>query len=282
MGDNNLRTAWLASRVILLAWLPTVMVAWATGWPWLIACASGRGVTVTVTGVPGQPVTLTPVAATAAGPAVHALDILPRTAPGRTTSTCSRSPPTLVSRFSEAEITPPSSLGCAEVACTPSTTPTIVIRRPATVRRAAKARQPPAGEPEPVLTPTIPSCPRLELTLYATPATGSVTCGMATIWRKTGICSARNVTRNWSLAVLTVAGSAPLGSAYRVPPSPRERAAAFIFATNAPSEPASQPASKEAMLLPEGISIASSACRSVSFSPGATWTADCPCRVSLA
>ena len=97
------------------------------------------------------------------------------------------------------------------------------------------------------------------MTLYATPATGSVTCGMATIWRNAGICSARSVSRNWSLAVLTVAGSAPLASAYRVPRSPSEPARAFIFATNAPSEPASQPASMEAMLLPDGMSIASSA-----------------------
>jgi hypothetical protein len=73
-----------------------------------------------------------------------------------------------------------------------------------------------------------------------------------------------------------VAGSAPLASAYRVPPSPIERAAAFIFATNAPSEPASQVASTEAMLLPEGTSIASSASSSVSFSPGCTLTTDCP------
>jgi hypothetical protein len=45
----------------------------------------------------------------------------------------------------------------------------------------------------------------------------------------------------------------------RVPRSPSERASAFILATNAASEPASQPASREAMLLPEGMSIASSA-----------------------
>jgi hypothetical protein len=64
---------------------PIVTVAWATGWPRVIACPSGRGLTVIVTGVPGQAVTLTPVAATATGPAVHALDALPRTAPGRTT-----------------------------------------------------------------------------------------------------------------------------------------------------------------------------------------------------
>jgi hypothetical protein len=32
---------------------PIVTVAWATGWPWLIACPSGRSVTVIVTGVPG-------------------------------------------------------------------------------------------------------------------------------------------------------------------------------------------------------------------------------------
>ena len=36
------------------------------------------------------------------------------------------------------------------------------------------------------------------------------------------------------------------------------------------------------MLLPEGMSIASSACRSVSFSPAATLTTDCPCRWSRA
>ena len=37
---------------------PIVTAAWATGWPWLIACPSGRGVTVTVTGVPGQALNL--------------------------------------------------------------------------------------------------------------------------------------------------------------------------------------------------------------------------------
>ena len=93
-------------------------------------------------------------------------------------------------------MTPPSSLGWVEVARTPSTTPTIVTGLPAAVRMAAKARQPPACELDPVLTPTIPSCPRAELTLYTTPATGNVTCGMATIWRKAGICSARRVSRN--------------------------------------------------------------------------------------
>jgi len=67
------------------------------------------------------------------------------------------------------------------------------------------------------------------------------------------------VSRNWSLAVLTVAGSAPLASAYRVPCSPNRRAQVFILATNAPSEPASHRANQEAMLLPDGISIASSA-----------------------
>src|SRR5207237_10196417 len=154
---------------------PVGTVAWAPGWPALMACASGRGLTVTVTGVPGQAVTLTPVAATAAGPAPHALDTFPRTAPGLMTWACSRPRPMLASRFSEAAITPPSSLGRAAVARTPSTTPTIVTGLPATVRMAAKAKQPPACELDPVLTPTIPSCPMLALTLYATSATGSVT-----------------------------------------------------------------------------------------------------------
>ena len=81
---------------------------------------------------------------------------------------------------------------------------------------------------------------------------------MATIWRNAGICSARRVSRNWSPAVLTVAGSAPLASAYRVRRSPSERARAFT-ATNAPPETASQRASMSAMLFPEGMSIASSA-----------------------
>ena len=90
------------------------------------------------------------------------------------------------------------------------------------------------------------------------------------------------MSRNWSLAVLTVAGSAPLASAYRVPGSPNRRAQVFILATNAPSEPASHRASREAMLFPEGISIASSAWRSVSSSPGITRTTDWPCRWSLA
>jgi hypothetical protein len=57
-------------------------VTWATGWPRLTARPSGRGLTVTVTGVPGQAVTLTPVAATAAGPAVRALDTLPQDGAG--------------------------------------------------------------------------------------------------------------------------------------------------------------------------------------------------------
>ena len=64
-----------------------------------------------VTGVPGQPVTANPVAATAADPAVHALDLVPRTVPGLMTWACSRSPAMLARRFSAAVITPPSSLG---------------------------------------------------------------------------------------------------------------------------------------------------------------------------
>src|SRR5215472_15036222 len=106
-----------------------------------------------------------PVAATAADPAVHAPDTLPSTAPGSMTSACSRSPPMLARRSSAADITPPSSLGWAEVAGTPSTTPTISTWLPATVRTAAKARHPPACELEPVLTPVIPSWPRAALTL---------------------------------------------------------------------------------------------------------------------
>ena len=61
----------------------------------------------------------------------------------------------------------------------------------------------------------IPSWPRLALTLYATPATGSVICGMAKIWRKVWISSASRMSRNWPAAVLTMAGR-PLASAYRV------------------------------------------------------------------
>jgi len=53
-------------------------------------------------------------------------------------------------------------------------------------------------------------------------------------------------------AVLAVAGSAPLTSACRVLRSPSGPAGAFILATNAACEPASQRASREAMLLPEG------------------------------
>ena len=90
------------------------------------------------------------------------------------------------------------------------------------------------------------------------------------------------MSRNWSLAVLTVAGSAPLASAYRVLCSPRWRAWVFILATNVASEPASQRASREAMLLPEGMSMASSAWRSVSLSPAVTRTTDWPRRWSLA
>ena len=52
----------------------------------------------------------------------------------------------------------------------------------------------------------IPSWPRLALTLYATPATGSVICGMAKIWQKAWISSASRMSRNWPAAVLTMAG----------------------------------------------------------------------------
>jgi len=51
--------------------------------------------------------------------------------------------------------------------------------------------------------------------------------------------------------VLAVAGSAPLTSAHRVLRRPSGPAATFILATNAACEPASQRASREAMLLPE-------------------------------
>ena len=57
---------------------PIATVARATGWPRVIACPSGRGLTVTVTGVPGQAVTLTPVAATAAGPAAQCAGQVPQ------------------------------------------------------------------------------------------------------------------------------------------------------------------------------------------------------------
>jgi hypothetical protein len=81
--------------------------------------------TVTVTGAPGQPVTLTTVAATAAGPVVQRW-----TAAKHGTRfddlRVLRSPPTLPRRFSEAVITPPGSLGGAGVAGTLSTIPTIM------------------------------------------------------------------------------------------------------------------------------------------------------------
>ena len=53
-------------------------------------------------------------------------------------------------------------------------------------------------------------------------------------------------------AVLAVAGSAPLTSAHRVLRSPSGLTATFTLATNAACESASQRASREAMLLPEG------------------------------
>ena len=52
--------------------------------------------------------------------------------------------------------------------------------------------------------------------------------------------------------MLAVAGSAPLTSAHRVLRSPSGPTATFTVATNAACEPASQRASGEAMLLPEG------------------------------
>jgi len=79
-------------------------------------------------------------------------------------------------------------------------------------RRAEGAERParwtvgPARLPLPRPHREIPSWPRLALTLYATPATGSVICGMAKIWRKAWISSASRMSRNWPAAVLPMAG----------------------------------------------------------------------------
>ena len=66
-------------------------------------------------------------------------------------------------------------------------------------------------------------------------------------------------------AVLAVAGSAPLTSAHGVLRSPSGPTATFTLATNASCEPASQRASRETMLPPDGMSIACSGWSSVSF-----------------
>jgi hypothetical protein len=80
------------------------------GRPWLIACVSGRNVTVTVTGVPGQPGTRTRwprLRRARRSSAGHAAEHGTRFDDLRVF----RSLPTLPRKFSEAEITPPSSLG---------------------------------------------------------------------------------------------------------------------------------------------------------------------------
>jgi hypothetical protein len=83
-------------------------------------------------------------------------------------------------------------------------------------------------------------------------------------------------------AVLAVAGSAPLTSAHRVLRSPSGPAATFILATNAACEPASQRASREAMLLPERDEYRLQRLELGQVLPAHDRTTDCPCRWSLA
>ncbi len=99
---------------------------------------------------------------------------------------------------------------------------------------------------------------------------------MATIWANTALAMATWANRVSSRASLTVAAESPLESAYLVARSPSWLASWFIWVTKALSLPASQVASSVAMLLPEGISIASSSCSSESCSPTTTWTTDWP------
>ena len=75
--------------------------------------------------------------------------------------------------------------------------------------------------------------------------------------------------------MLTDPGSNPLASLKCVELSPSAWAAAFILATNAAELPASQSASRLAMLFPEGMRRPSSACISVRVSPFATANTDC-------
>lgn len=68
----------------------------------------------------------------------------------------------------------------------------------------------------------------------------------------------------------TVVSFSPDGSVYVVPVMPRSLAAAFIFLTNASSEPASQRASSRAMLFADGIMMAERASFWLSLSPSLT------------
>ena len=77
-------------------------------------------------------------------------------------------------------------------------------------------------------------------------------------------------------------GSKPLGSVYVVLSMPSARAVLFISATNSGTLPASWAASIWAMLSPDGISSASSSCRSSSRSPARTATTDSSCLASSA
>ncbi len=124
--------------------------------------------------------------------------------------------------------------------------------------RAAHISTPPAGVLEPVLMPCTLRLWTLSSSLLLmsgsfSPLMGAL--GMATTERKTSSFITASASFNWSVAVLTVPASRPLGSVYVVSFIPRSLAAAFIFSTNAASEslPLSQRASSRAALLPDGI-----------------------------
>ncbi len=79
--------------------------------------------------------------------------------------------------------------------------------------------------------------------------------------RKAGSFIAALASFTWSTAVLTVVLFSPDGSVYVVLVMPRSFAAAFIFSTNAFSEPASQRASSRATLFADAIRTALRASR---------------------
>ena len=82
------------------------------------------------------------------------------------------------------------------------------------------------------------------------------------------------------MGVLTVCSDTPAGSANMVCARRSATARWFILSTNAATEPASHRARVSAMLLPDGMSNASSTSYSVSCSPAVTGTTDCPSAAS--
>src|SRR5487761_2095799 len=105
----------------------------------------------------------------------------------------------------------PSAVGSGVPPCSPRIAPTTVTARPSRPVAAENTKHPPPCGIQPVLIPSIPSVPRSAFTLYWIPATGRLTCDIATTLAYTGFVIAVSASRSWSTAVETVEGSTPLG-----------------------------------------------------------------------